>query len=320
MAVHKENPIVPLFLLKTFSILETSDVEIVTWSEAGDSFIVLDPQRFSAEVIPTYFKHNKFTSFVRQLNFYGFRKVKGKLNFTGKSEQHSWEFKHPFFKKGQPNLLADIRRSSGGGEEAAEQSAPADTEVEGLKRHVAQLTDQVAALTKSVQDMQGIIAQYQLQSAPVSPLAPTSPLPAESAPEDWDIGDDELLMTFLEDLNDGPLAALPVSPDMPAPLSLKRSRSVEAVDERPAQVAKVGEVDPAVVQAVANALTLGAQTSESTLSFEQYAAALSAIVSVAGTSQSQALAATAAVAAVRKQLAVSRNEGELRSAMSQQTT
>ncbi|CAM9464786.1 unnamed protein product, partial [Ectocarpus fasciculatus] len=162
MAVHKENPIVPLFLLKTFSILETSDVEIVTWSEAGDSFIVLDPERFSAEVIPTYFKHNKFTSFVRQLNFYGFRKVKGKLNFTGKSEQHSWEFKHPFFKKGQPNLLADIRRSSGSGEEAAEQAstpaAHADTDqVEGLKQHVAQLTGQVAALAKSVQDMQGII-------------------------------------------------------------------------------------------------------------------------------------------------------------------
>lgn len=106
------NPIVPLFLLKTYSILETVSTSIICWSPAGDSFIVKDVQKFSDQIIPAHFKHSKFTSFVRQLNFYGFRKVKGKLSGGNKSEQNLWEFRHPYFLKGQPEMLTEIKRSS----------------------------------------------------------------------------------------------------------------------------------------------------------------------------------------------------------------
>jgi hypothetical protein len=44
-------------------------MQIACWSEAGDSFIIKESNRFAEEVIPTVYKHNKFTSFVRQLNF-----------------------------------------------------------------------------------------------------------------------------------------------------------------------------------------------------------------------------------------------------------
>jgi hypothetical protein len=47
-----------------------------SWSDAGDSFVVKNTQDFAAKVIPCFFKHSNFSSFVRQLNFYGFRKVK----------------------------------------------------------------------------------------------------------------------------------------------------------------------------------------------------------------------------------------------------
>lgn len=40
-------------------------------SDDGDMFIVKDPEIFASEVIPQYFDHNKFSSFARQLNFYG---------------------------------------------------------------------------------------------------------------------------------------------------------------------------------------------------------------------------------------------------------
>ena len=34
-------------------------------------FVVKDPDTFASQIIPQYFDHNKFSSFARQLNFYG---------------------------------------------------------------------------------------------------------------------------------------------------------------------------------------------------------------------------------------------------------
>lgn len=66
----------PLFLRKTYQMLEACPPEYAGWSESGESFMIKDPDLFAQHVIPQYFSHNNFSSFVRQLNFYGFRKVK----------------------------------------------------------------------------------------------------------------------------------------------------------------------------------------------------------------------------------------------------
>lgn len=39
------------------------------WSTNGDTIIIRDVKEFSEKVIPTAYKHNNFSSFVRQLNF-----------------------------------------------------------------------------------------------------------------------------------------------------------------------------------------------------------------------------------------------------------
>jgi heat shock transcription factor, other eukaryote len=59
------------FLQKTYDMVDDSTTdEIVSWSSDNKSFIVWNPPEFSRVLLPTYFKHNNFSSFIRQLNTY----------------------------------------------------------------------------------------------------------------------------------------------------------------------------------------------------------------------------------------------------------
>lgn len=56
------------FLIKLYQILETSElVNIIAWEENGNSFKVKNITDFTEKVLPKYFKHNNFASFVRQV-------------------------------------------------------------------------------------------------------------------------------------------------------------------------------------------------------------------------------------------------------------
>ncbi|VYS61294.1 unnamed protein product [Arabidopsis thaliana] len=89
------------FLTKTFEMVgDPNTNHIVSWNRGGISFVVWDPHSFSATILPLYFKHNNFSSFVRQLNTYGFRKI----------EAERWEFMNEGFLMGQRDLLNSIKR------------------------------------------------------------------------------------------------------------------------------------------------------------------------------------------------------------------
>ncbi|GAB4831197.1 hypothetical protein Ancab_005206, partial [Ancistrocladus abbreviatus] len=93
------------FLLKTYDLLEEEEEKAsgrrtISWNVGGTSFVVWFPAEFAELMLPRFFKHNNFSSFIRQLNTYGFRKISSKI----------WEFKHDKFKKGCRHLLGEITR------------------------------------------------------------------------------------------------------------------------------------------------------------------------------------------------------------------
>ncbi|WOO79234.1 Heat stress transcription factor B-2a [Vanrija pseudolonga] len=102
------------FVGKLYSMLEDEKIaksRLLFWSEDGTSFVCPNPTEFSKDVLPNYFKHNNWQSFVRQLNMYSFNKVSD-LYSTANSDPQAWEFRHPLFRRGEPNLLARIKRKS----------------------------------------------------------------------------------------------------------------------------------------------------------------------------------------------------------------
>ncbi|KAH0636828.1 hypothetical protein KY289_036743 [Solanum tuberosum] len=65
--LHDIGP--PQFLTKTYEMVDDSTIDhVVCWNRGGQSFVVWDPHAFSTTLLPTFFKHNNFSSFVRQQN------------------------------------------------------------------------------------------------------------------------------------------------------------------------------------------------------------------------------------------------------------
>ena len=96
----------PAFLRKLYEILNDKSIEdIVSWNHDGESFIIKNYRLFCQQILPSKFKTNVFSSFVRQLNIYDFHKMNPKISSIK-------EFENPNFKRNKPNNLNLIKRKS----------------------------------------------------------------------------------------------------------------------------------------------------------------------------------------------------------------
>jgi hypothetical protein len=71
VAVVPKPPDVAPFLTKVYDMVSDPATDaVISWSAGGGSFVIWDSHVFERDLLPRHFKHNHFTSFIRQLNTY----------------------------------------------------------------------------------------------------------------------------------------------------------------------------------------------------------------------------------------------------------
>ncbi|KAM7200958.1 transcription factor SFL1 [Rhypophila sp. PSN 637] len=110
-AVHQPKIVQTAFIHKLYNMLEDKTIQhLISWTNSSESFVMQPSHEFS-KVLARYFKHTNISSFVRQLNMYGFHKVSDVFHH-GAPDATLWEFKHGNgnFKRGDLVGLREIKR------------------------------------------------------------------------------------------------------------------------------------------------------------------------------------------------------------------
>jgi hypothetical protein len=100
-----QPPILAPFLNKLWEIVNNHQhCQVIAWVKRGDCFEIFDIDRFISHILPIFFKTKFLASFTRQLNMYGFRKLK----------RDTFVYAHLNFKANQRDKLYDIQRKKNG--------------------------------------------------------------------------------------------------------------------------------------------------------------------------------------------------------------
>lgn len=95
----------PLVLHNLLTFVEEQGLScIVSWQPHGRAFSVHDTKAFVEQVMPTFFRQSKISSFQRQLNLYGFCRLTGQGPDRG-------AYYNEFFLRGRPDLTVHMQRT-----------------------------------------------------------------------------------------------------------------------------------------------------------------------------------------------------------------
>ncbi|KXN84839.1 Heat shock factor protein [Leucoagaricus sp. SymC.cos] len=151
---------VPAFLQKLYEMIDDFNGQgLIRWSEDGESFFILDHERFAREILGGWFKHQNFSSFVRQLNMYGFRKIPHLRQGVLRSESGDtefWQFAHENFRRNQPDLMCLIHRKKVAAPAGAAGGQAIDVAsilqgIAAIKRHQTTISEDLNQLKQSNQ-------------------------------------------------------------------------------------------------------------------------------------------------------------------------
>ncbi|CAG9991386.1 unnamed protein product [Clonostachys byssicola] len=133
---------------------DPSHQDVARWGKDGDTFVVVEGEKFTRSILPKHFKHSNMSSFIRQLNKYDFHKVKPSSDSENSSPLGNvLEFKHPYFKIDSKDDLDNIRRKA---------PAPRKQQVNEdftTNHHISVMSEQLAATQQQVQQLQELFTE-----------------------------------------------------------------------------------------------------------------------------------------------------------------
>lgn len=100
--------------------------------------------RLPQHVLPLYFKHSNFSSFARQLNFYGFRKLRTDPILTNDIDPRTAcfvRFYHEKFQRDKPELLHQIKRATKSDQHSKDDVDSLKSEITRLREAQIQMKD-----------------------------------------------------------------------------------------------------------------------------------------------------------------------------------
>jgi hypothetical protein len=91
------------FINKLYLMINNCDNDNIKWLDSNTSFVIKNPKELQKNM-KGYFNSSKTNSFVRQLHFYGFKKIGG-------SRCNNWVFFNEYFTK-DGSMLNKIKRNT----------------------------------------------------------------------------------------------------------------------------------------------------------------------------------------------------------------
>ncbi|KAJ7942855.1 Heat shock transcription factor [Quillaja saponaria] len=135
------SSLLPPFLKKCYKMVDDEETNsIISWSQNSNSFVILDMAEFTLRLLPKYFKHNNLSSFIRQLNYYGFRKV----------DTDRWEYSNNGFIRG---LMKEVKSLKADRKALTQELVKLSQQQESTENRLLLLSDRLQGMEKNQQQM-----------------------------------------------------------------------------------------------------------------------------------------------------------------------